>query len=439
MSKADQMQQTPSKANRACKSKKSIDPQNIAPAPYFHYTDRSREVDEDPLTPLAPPYRIPNFLVKLFCILSRDDLRHIIKWLPHGRSWRIIDPVEFEMSVIPTYFGHSSMNSFLRQVNGWGFKRMTQGRNKNSYYNEYFLRGLPHLCKKAPRPSNVASIYVDSKYEPDMYAISDEHPVPEEIDSLVPCGASIEMIDQGIRNHGPKGRVPLTQSRPEDDDTSPLMMPLMSGCTSQLRLLSKYSKQSPTKKAKFSHHHDAVNPTNNNEGADSSWLLPFPLESSRPPQGLVNNTNGMLQESRASFSGNKEPSSASLHSSLAGLDRVNRRNPLFYPSRTSSIIISNQNEQAMQLQRIISEHMAKQEREFLIRIQQQLLQQRRQEEMRQQHQMIVDRILQSSELPCSSTIGISRAPNYEALQEMIRKAILDGALMGYYQSISKRK
>lgn len=112
---------TNSKSTR--KKELSVDTQKMAPSPYFYYVDHSEEVDEDLLTPLTPPYRIVNFLIKLFCILNRDDLRHIIKWLPHGRSWRIIDPVEFELTVIPSYFGHSSMSSFLRQVNGWGFKR----------------------------------------------------------------------------------------------------------------------------------------------------------------------------------------------------------------------------------------------------------------------------------------------------------------------------
>jgi len=45
----------------------------------------------------------------------------------------------------------SLCSSFVRQANGWGFRRFTTGPNCNSYYHEYFLRGMPWLCKKMRR------------------------------------------------------------------------------------------------------------------------------------------------------------------------------------------------------------------------------------------------------------------------------------------------
>ena len=36
----------------------------LKPAPYFYYRDYSMEVDDDPLTPLTPPGRVPNFPAK---------------------------------------------------------------------------------------------------------------------------------------------------------------------------------------------------------------------------------------------------------------------------------------------------------------------------------------------------------------------------------------
>lgn len=36
----------------------------LQPAPYFYYRDHSMDVDEDPLTPLTPPGRVPNFPAK---------------------------------------------------------------------------------------------------------------------------------------------------------------------------------------------------------------------------------------------------------------------------------------------------------------------------------------------------------------------------------------
>lgn len=75
----------------------------LGPAPFFHYKDFSQHPDPDPLTPLTPPGRVPNFPAKLHSILSRPDLADIVSWMPHGRSWRILKPHEFEVKVIPTY------------------------------------------------------------------------------------------------------------------------------------------------------------------------------------------------------------------------------------------------------------------------------------------------------------------------------------------------
>ena len=99
------------------------------PYPFFYYTDHSREEDPDPLTPLTFPGRVPNFPAKLHAILSRSDLADIIDWCPHGRSWRILKPREFETKVIPKFFEHAKFSSFVRQANGWGFRRITQGKS----------------------------------------------------------------------------------------------------------------------------------------------------------------------------------------------------------------------------------------------------------------------------------------------------------------------
>jgi hypothetical protein len=127
-------------------------PPVLKPAPYFYYTDRSREVDADPIALLTTSGQVPTFPVKMHAILHNPDLKHIIAWDSHGRSFKIIRPRQFEEHILPKYFEHARMSSFLRQVNGWGFRRLTTGGNCNSYYNEYFLRTMPWLTKLMARP-----------------------------------------------------------------------------------------------------------------------------------------------------------------------------------------------------------------------------------------------------------------------------------------------
>ncbi len=155
-------------------------------APYFHYRDHSHLVDPDPSKPVTIPGRIPTFPAKLFAILSRPDLADIISWMPHGRSWKVHKPREFEVKVIPSYFDHAKFSSFIRQANGWGFKRVTtKGTDRNSHYHELFLRGIPHLIKCMKRPVSGTLSLTPPQYnkgkdcDPDFYRISEERPLPE--------------------------------------------------------------------------------------------------------------------------------------------------------------------------------------------------------------------------------------------------------------------
>lgn len=170
--------------------------------PYFYYQDFSALADPDPLVPLTSPGRVPNFPAKMHSILSRPDLVDVVAWMPHGRSWRVLKPREFEKNVIPKYFEHNKFSSFIRQANGWGFRRITQGRDRNSYYHEMFLRGLPHLCKMMKRPGVSEKQSTDPEHEPDLFKISEEKPVPERAED-----ASILL--QCTLEGGPKARMPI--------------------------------------------------------------------------------------------------------------------------------------------------------------------------------------------------------------------------------------
>lgn len=80
--------------------------------------------------------REPTFPMKLHMILSKEEFNEMICWLPHGRSWRVLNQDEFEKKIIPLFFKHGRYASFHRQVNGWGFRRITSGNDFNSYYHE---------------------------------------------------------------------------------------------------------------------------------------------------------------------------------------------------------------------------------------------------------------------------------------------------------------
>lgn len=123
-----------------------------------------------------------NFPTKLHDMLSREEFQDVIAWAPHGRSFRVLKPKAFESRVLTRYFRHGKYNSFMRQVNGWGFRRITQGPDFNSYYHEFFLRGLPHLCKRMRRGSVVraAGGEGENSYDPDFRSMRALPPNPFE-------------------------------------------------------------------------------------------------------------------------------------------------------------------------------------------------------------------------------------------------------------------
>ena len=91
---------SPSAGKKSSGNKHSLSPsycevRMLNPAPYFYYVDHSRDIDDDPLSPLSPALSVPNFVIKLHAILIREDLSDVIAWMPHGRSWKILNQVKF--------------------------------------------------------------------------------------------------------------------------------------------------------------------------------------------------------------------------------------------------------------------------------------------------------------------------------------------------------
>jgi len=175
----------------------------LKPHPFFYYSDHSLEMDDDPLTPITPAGIVPTFPAKMHAILANPELADVVGWDPHGRSWRILKPRDFEIRILPRYFEHSKFSSFVRQANGWGFRRMSEGPDKNAYYHEYFLRAMPWLCKKMRRPKVAEKKAIDPEMEPDLNAISLLFPVPDR-----PPTSEVLVLQKTIEM-GPRARMPV--------------------------------------------------------------------------------------------------------------------------------------------------------------------------------------------------------------------------------------
>eukprot|EP00571_Detonula_confervacea_P013613 CAMPEP_0172310812 /NCGR_PEP_ID=MMETSP1058-20130122/12699_1 /TAXON_ID=83371 /ORGANISM="Detonula confervacea, Strain CCMP 353" /LENGTH=514 /DNA_ID=CAMNT_0013023755 /DNA_START=97 /DNA_END=1641 /DNA_ORIENTATION=+ len=118
---------------------------------------------------------------RLASMLSDHDMSGVIIWLPHGRSWRVLNRDLFADHALPRYFGHKNYASFVRIVNAWGFRRITRGSDRDSYYHELFLRGRPDLHQRMKRLSTChrkTPVHKEDKC-PDFYELAKASPLPE--------------------------------------------------------------------------------------------------------------------------------------------------------------------------------------------------------------------------------------------------------------------
>lgn len=88
----------------------------------------------------------PNILMS---ILSNSDYSESIRWLHHGKSFVITNQQSLMEEVLPIFFKRSvKVEGFTRKLNRWGFRMVTKGPDCGAYFNSFFSRDHPQLCKK---------------------------------------------------------------------------------------------------------------------------------------------------------------------------------------------------------------------------------------------------------------------------------------------------
>lgn len=118
-------------------------------APYF---DASSLKDPDPVGVSTRRTRggvtepFPEKLHRMIREVENNGQESIIGFLSHGRAFAIRHPDRFIKEVMPIYFKQSRLSSFQRQLNLYGFTRVTNGPDAGAYYHELFLKGRPALA-----------------------------------------------------------------------------------------------------------------------------------------------------------------------------------------------------------------------------------------------------------------------------------------------------
>jgi hypothetical protein len=114
----------------------------------------------------------------------------LISFFPHGRAFAIHHVERFCREVMPRYFKQSRLSSFQRQLNLYGFTRITSGPDTGGYYHELFLKGRPALVIHmrrggVPKPTRIIRTNKPAvpAATPDFYSMAPVKNVEEECES----------------------------------------------------------------------------------------------------------------------------------------------------------------------------------------------------------------------------------------------------------------
>ncbi|XP_047239360.1 heat shock factor protein 1 isoform X2 [Girardinichthys multiradiatus] len=111
---------------------------------------------------------VPAFLTKLWTLVEDPETDPLICWSPSGTSFHVFDQGRFSKEVLPKFFKHNNMASFIRQLNMYGFRKVVhieQGglvkpeKDDTEFQHPFFVRGQEQLLENIKRKvTNVSSV-----------------------------------------------------------------------------------------------------------------------------------------------------------------------------------------------------------------------------------------------------------------------------------------
>jgi len=125
--------------------------------------------------------KAPAFVVKTWILVTKEEYQSFVSWSETGDSFIIWNPTEFA-NVLPKYFKHSNLTSFIRQLNTYGFHKVEKAKHME-FKNELFKKGqiqlLAQIKRKTPKKKDEFS--QESELGDEQPEIKLEEENPEEI------------------------------------------------------------------------------------------------------------------------------------------------------------------------------------------------------------------------------------------------------------------
>ncbi|XP_017078975.1 heat shock factor protein isoform X1 [Drosophila eugracilis] len=102
---------------------------------------------------------VPAFLAKLWRLVDDGDTNRLICWTKDGQSFVIQNQAQFAKELLPLNYKHNNMASFIRQLNMYGFHKITSidngglrfDRDEIEFSHPFFKRNSPYLLDQIKR------------------------------------------------------------------------------------------------------------------------------------------------------------------------------------------------------------------------------------------------------------------------------------------------
>ncbi|XP_074864190.1 heat shock factor protein 3-like isoform X2 [Carettochelys insculpta] len=103
---------------------------------------------------------VPGFLAKLWALVEDPGTDDVISWGRDGQSFCILNEQRFAKELLPKYFKHNNICSFIRQLNMYGFRKVIALENgmitaeKNAaieFQHPFFKQGKANLLENIKR------------------------------------------------------------------------------------------------------------------------------------------------------------------------------------------------------------------------------------------------------------------------------------------------
>lgn len=99
------------------------------------------------MTEAKHPGKLPKFIKSLYdiCMVpaahQNQDLAEVVVWEEATNSFFVTDIEYFSSKVLGLYFSHSNLSSFVRQLNHYGFSKISRSDGLVQYFHKDFILG----------------------------------------------------------------------------------------------------------------------------------------------------------------------------------------------------------------------------------------------------------------------------------------------------------